>query len=975
MNHINSNNVSLELAARLTAKVNEAWESGAMLESVTPVTRDLLRFWFSEEHCSLRVKNFHAGQRQAILNIIYLHEVLGVRSVLDNYEKVSADLLQFADLGQLGKEKYQMPKYAVKMATGTGKTWVMHALLLWQMLNARHAQRFGSNDGDDRRFTQKFLIVAPGLIVYDRLLDAFCGRIERGKDTRDIQTNDYYLNQEVFIPLHYRDEVFSFIQNNVVTKEDGIGRKTTGEGLIALTNWHLFENQIAEERTEGEGEGELTPPEIIEQLLPVRPGKAAGNELGALDRRFLRGNEIEYLAGLKDLMVINDEAHHIHEVKRGGEVEEVEWQKGLNEIARGKDDHFVQVDFSATPYDTSGTAGNVRKMYFPHIVVDFDLATAMTQGLVKTLLLDHRQELTELENLDFRAVRNERNQVVALSDGQRMMIRAGLSKLRILEKDFTEVDETKNPKMLIMCEDTSVSPFVTDFLKEEGVADEDVVMIDSTSKGEVKEAEWKEIKARLFDIDRYRHPKIIVSVLMLREGFDVNNICVIIPLRSSQAPILLEQTIGRGLRLMWREPEYKDIKDYDRKMVLVKKKPPKTYIDMLSIVEHPAFRQFYDELINDGLAGVDEGDVGSDGSVGDIIRVGLKENYAEYDFDWPIIMREAEEELSELEIDPNELRPFTMFPLDQLRRFLVSDGETFVSQEITSKTQFGAYKVTGDLFRANNYNEYLQKLLRTVTTRFDRISSHKEVHVPNIQVNEAVTVRAIDIYIRTRLFSGAFNPFEGNDWKILLAKDGIVTKHIVEEVARAIYRLQQQVTTTDAIVEHIPFSKVKELKMRESFSRPFQKTIYERLGWPSHGGGFEQAFMQFLDDQGEVERFLKINETQHTFATIYYIRADGLMATYHPDFIVGTADRIYLVETKGNDRVNDKNVRQKQIATTEWVRKINELPACERMDRVWEYVLLSEDNFYLLAENGATLTDICQRCKVSASAAQGTLFA
>ena len=974
MNHINSNNVSLELAARLTAKVNEAWESGAMLEAVTPVTRDLLRFWFSEEHCSLRVKNFHAGQRQAILNIIYLHEVMGVNSVLDNYEKVSADLLQFADLSILGKQKYQMPKYAVKMATGTGKTWVMHALLLWQMLNARHAETIGS-ETTSGRFTQKFLIVAPGLIVYDRLLDAFCGRIERGKDCRDIQTNDYYLNQDVFVPVHYRDEVFSFIQNNVVTKEDGIGRKTTGEGLIALTNWHLFENQIAEERTEGEGEGELTPPEIIEQLLPVRPGKAAGNELGALDRRFLRGNEIEYLAGLKDLMVINDEAHHIHEVKRGGEVEEVEWQKGLNEIARGKDDHFVQVDFSATPYDTSGTGNNVRKMYFPHIVVDFDLATAMTQGLVKTLLLDHRQELTELENLDFRAVRNERNQVVALSDGQRMMIRAGLSKLRILEKDFTEVDETKNPKMLIMCEDTSVSPFVTDFLKEEGVADEDVVMIDSTSKGEVKEAEWKEIKARLFDIDRYRHPKIIVSVLMLREGFDVNNICVIIPLRSSQAPILLEQTIGRGLRLMWREPEYKDIKDYDRKMVLVKKKPPKTYIDMLSIVEHPAFRQFYDELINDGLAGVDEGEVGSDGSVGDIIRVGLKENYAEYDFDWPIIMREAEEELTELEIDPHELRPFTMFPLDQLRRFLVSDGETFVSQEITSKTQFGAYKVTGDLFRANNYNEYLQKLLRTVTTRFDRISSHKEVHVPNIQVNEAVTVRAIDIYIRTRLFGGAFNPFEGNDWKILLAKDGIVTKHIVEEVARAIYRLQQQVTTTDAIVEHIPFSKVKELKMRESFSRPFQKTIYERLGWPSHGGGFEQAFMQFLDDQGEVERFLKINETQHTFATIYYIRADGLMATYHPDFIVGTADRIYLVETKGNDRVNDKNVRQKQIATTEWVRKINELPACERMDRVWEYVLLSEDNFYLLAENGATLTDICQRCKVSASAAQGTLFA
>ena len=95
------------------------------------------------------------------------------------------------------------------------------------MLNARH------EDVESGRFTQKFPIVAPGLIVYDRLLDAFCGRKKRDEEYRDPQTNDYYMNQEVFIPERYRDEVFSFIQNNVVTKEDGIGRKTTGEGLIA----------------------------------------------------------------------------------------------------------------------------------------------------------------------------------------------------------------------------------------------------------------------------------------------------------------------------------------------------------------------------------------------------------------------------------------------------------------------------------------------------------------------------------------------------------------------------------------------------------------------------------------------------------------------------------------------------------------------------------------------------------------------
>ena len=491
---MNTNELSLELAKRLTEIVNESWADGSMLEEVTPTTKELLKWWFSEEQCSIRKRNFHEGQRQAILNIIYLHEVAKINTVTDTYEFVGDDLIAQADLSTLAKAKYQIPKYAVKMATGTGKTWVMHAMLLWQMLNARH------EDEPSGRFTKNFLIVAPGLIVYDRLLDAFCGRIKRGTEYRDFDTNDFVLNQDVFIPTHLRQEVFSFIQNNVVTKEEGIGRKATGDGMIALTNWHLFENQLEDDVPQEEGD--MTVPEIIEQLLPIRPGKAAGNDLAMLDRRTLRVNEIEYLMGLKDIMVINDEAHHIHELKRGGEIEEVEWQKGLNAIAEGKGHRFFQIDFSATPYDNRGSGKKKQKCYFPHIVVDFDLASAMRKGMVKTLLLDRRQELTELEHLDYKAERDERGKVSGLSDGQRLMIRAGLAKLEKLEKDFTEVDETKNPKMLIICEDTSVSPFVEQFILDEGLSQDDVVTVDSNQKGEVSEEEWKELKTKLFDIDK-----------------------------------------------------------------------------------------------------------------------------------------------------------------------------------------------------------------------------------------------------------------------------------------------------------------------------------------------------------------------------------------------------------------------------------------------------------------------------------------
>ncbi|MBQ2243595.1 MAG: DEAD/DEAH box helicase family protein [Bacteroidales bacterium] len=957
--------ISLELAKHLSAEVNAAFEDGSMLEAVTPITADLLRYWFTEAYMNERTFNFHQGQRQSILNIIYLHEVLKITSVSEIYEKAAPTLMAEADLEAFSKEKYNIPKYAVKMATGTGKTWVMHALLLWQMLNARH------EEDKSGRYTKNFLIVAPGLVVYDRLLDAYLGRLKPGSNERNPFTNDFYRNQDLFIPPQYRDEVFGFIQNNVVSKEDGIGRKITGDGFIGLTNWHLF---LGYEEEQTEEEYPDAPPAIIEDILPLRPGISAGNALDALDRQYLRGNELEYLAEMPDLMVINDEAHHIHENNVAGEVTEVEWQRGLNYIAQSKGKWFFQIDFSATPYDTSGSGKKKVKHYFPHIVVDFDLTTAMKQGLVKTLLLDKRQELTELEELDYKAVRDERNKVVGLSEGQRLMLRAGLAKLHILEEGFVKIDEKKYPKMLVMCEDTFVTPFVEKFLLEEGLAQEDVLRIDSNAKGELKDTEWMRVKERLFNVDNYASPKVIVSVLMLREGFDVNNICVIVPLRSSQASILLEQTVGRGLRLMWREPEYQDEKIENRRNVLIKKQQPKSYIDMLSIVEHPAFDQFYKELMAEGLAGTDEGELTGGGVTGDLIKVGLKENYKDYDMFWPMVIRDAEEEITPSQIDLCTLQPFTAFSLDHLRTYLATNGETFVSQAVITETTFGKYQVKADLFTASSYNEYLMKLLRTITTRMDRVGARATRELPTLQINQRDIIRILDIYIRTRLFSTSFNPFNENDWKILLSKNAIVTQHIIKEMSIAIHRMQENVMTSEAVVEKLWFSSVPTLRIRESYSLELEKVIYERVGYPSNKGGFEKAFSEFLDRDASVERFLKINESQHRFASLFYVREDGLLASYHPDFMVCTSNKIYIIETKGDDRVMEPNVQRKKLATIEWCRKVNNLNADCRMEREWEYILLSETSFYGLANAGATINDICDLNKVSLSEATGKLF-
>lgn len=953
--------LSLELAKRITTQANDAMDNGSMIETVSPVTADLLRYWFTEPYISQRRFNFHEGQRQAIVNIIYLHEVLKAKSVQEIYEKAAHDLLCEADMSLFSQEKYSMPKYAVKMATATGKTWVMHALLLWQILNSRHEDEWSG------LFTKNFLIVAPGLVVYDRLQDAYLGRLKAGTSERDSRTNDFYLNQDVFIPEPYRDEVFSFLQNNVVSKDEGIGRKTTGDGLIALTNWHLFLSE------DNEAEEEDTPEKMIRDIIPLRPGTTTGNNLDTLDRQYLRGEEMNYLSELPDLLVINDEAHHIHENVVNGETEEVEWQKGLNFIAKDKQ-NFVQIDFSATPYDTTGGGRNQRKIYFPHIVVDFDLATAMKQGLVKTLLLDKRQAITELANLDYRAERNENNRVIGLSEGQRLMLRAGLAKLRMLESGFLEVDDHKYPKMMVMCEDTNVSPFVVEFLQEEGMNGKDILQIDSNKKGEMKEAEWMRVKEKLFNMDHYVTPKVIVSVLMLREGFDINNICVIVPLRSSQAPILLEQIVGRGLRLMWREPEYQDEKLFNRRAVLVKKQQPKSYIDMLSIIEHPAFEEFYKELLADGLAGTDEGELGGDNVTGDIIKVGLKENYQDYDMYWPMIIRDAEEDIMPAQIELNEMEPFTLFTLEQLRRFLVKEGETFISEAVLTETRFGKYEVKADLFTAKSYNGYLQKLLNVVTTRFDRVGKRKMQSLPTLQINQKEIVRIIDMYIRSRLFGIPFNPFNRYDWKILLAENGIVTQHIIKEVSIAIHKMQENVMGTEAVVDKQWFSTVNTLRIREQYSLELEKVIYEKVGYPSNKGDYEKSFSEFLDRDAMVERFLKINESQHAFAAIFYLRTDGLLASYHPDFIVCTKERVYVIETKGNDKVSDPNVRQKKMATIEWIKKVNALNEKDRLERTWEYVLLPESSFYGLARNGATIEDICNLNKVTVAEATGTLF-
>lgn len=402
------------------------------------------------------------------------------------------------------------------------------------------------------------------------------------------------------------------------------------------------------------------------------------------------------------------------------------------------------------------------------------------------------------------------------------MLRAGLEKLKILEEEFTKENPNKHPKMLVMCEDTSVSPLVIDFLKNEGLTDDEIMQIDSDRKGSVKESEWKEIKQRLFNLDKHAKPKVVVSVLMLREGFDVSNVCVIVPLRSSQAPILLEQVIGRGLRLMWREPDYQEIKAENRYKMFNLKQEPSNYLDILSIIEHPAYIQFYEDL-EQGLV-VDEKKMPPKESIlGDIITVGLKENYQDYDIYIPKIVQEQEEILEPASLSIDEFEKF-QWTYEQLKSMVPDNNdENFYSQEMTVQTRFGNYKVSGNIFNAQSYNDFLSKILNAVSNNIAKIGVRATKEFPVMQINQVQLISVIDNYIKNKLFGQPFNPMVDNNWRILMISKVGIVQHIMKEVSQTIYEMQNNIRVEDAIIKKRIFFTSFQLKNERKFRIGYKK--------------------------------------------------------------------------------------------------------------------------------------------------------
>src|SRR5690606_6256570 len=167
-------------------------------------------------------------------------------------------------------------------------------------------------------------------------------------------------------------------------------------------------------------------------------------------------------------------------------------------------------------------------------------------------------------------------------------------------------------------------------------------------------------------------------------------------------------------------------------------------------------------------------------------------------------------------------------------------------------------------------------------------------------------------------------------------------------------------------VRHRRLSEVPGLTVRESASMEVSKCIYRRLGSPARSGGLERAFIAWADGDGGIQAFCKLSEARHDFVRLRYVREDGMPAFYFPDFLVRTADAIFLVETKAEQQVVHPNVQRKLRAAATWCTRINDLEPDLRGGREWHYALVGESVFFDWRDKGARLAELLAFARVRA---------
>jgi type III restriction enzyme len=472
------------------------------------VTGTLLQWWFGRNEERLaNHQRFFFCQQEAVETVIYLYEVKARQRL---------------------PETGNLLRYALKLATGTGKTLVMAMLVVWSSLHKRKVAA--------STLSANFLVLVPNLTVRDRVrgIDERTGGVTGSGLDPDSPENLY--DDFDIVPPQYRQD----FRPNVMVK-----------------NWHAIpladrrDDWLAEE--EVTGEGRFVPASVVAAMQ-----KRRGRDPAAPIRRFL--------GGWRDLVVINDEAHHVYGEKRTRKGEDpgfIRWSRIIQEIATTASISLV-VDLSATPWYGAGSP-KPEGTLFEWLVSDFSVYDAFESGLVKVVRLPDPDEQGRvyLDLWDLVKQAKTKEEYLRASRGAMEHIYSGW------KKEFVEWSSHLEglrigppPVMLVVANDATRARWLfehlsTNFPELLANPDDDdpptwfTIQVDSkvfdADKG--NEAVLREMVNTVGRPGKPgEHVRCIVSVNMLSEGWDVKNVTHIIGFRAFGSPLLTEQVIGRGLR-------------------------------------------------------------------------------------------------------------------------------------------------------------------------------------------------------------------------------------------------------------------------------------------------------------------------------------------------------------------------------------------------------------------------------------------
>ena len=857
----------LLLVPKLRRAVDTWREAG--YPGASGVTRRLFEYWFEEDH---EVSGFDAPfryyfcQREAVETLAWLVEISGQRdtqaliracatvpgrdlfsdgiafeTTMDGRRRLRRwfPKLEREDVQDLPPQ--DLRRYALKMATGSGKTWVMAMVIAWCRL---HKLLVAGSD-----LATNFLVVAPNVIVYQRLEKDFA--------------NNRVFNELPLIPPEWRH---GFGPKVILRGETA---EPDASGNLFLTNVQ----QLYESRDD-----EWTPANAVEALLGRQPAK----DLGASGRRSM----LERLKSLPDLVVLNDEAHHVHS-------EELEWSQSLLAVHEALPGGLTAwLDFTATPRDQNGRS-------FPWTVVDYPLAQAVEDRIVKAPLI----------------VTQEAGQGAPIEDPDRVVKADAVEKygywLRAAVERWKEHCEVYGelkiaPVLFIVAENNAQADALGEHLSAAPEFDldaDEVLVIHTVKGGDVRKGDLEKARQAARDIDgRENRIKVIVSVMMLREGWDVKSVTVVLGLRpfTARAEILPEQVIGRGLRLMAGVGP-------DSTQTLEVLGTPK----LLGVLR--------DELEREGVGVVTTKTKPPLPIVIEPVRERLQ-----YDIGIPLTKPSLSHDQRKLaDLDVQALRP--IFDQEEL-------AEPF---RITLRMEFATTETEVSQVDMAGAERPLQELLAETTNRVIR-----EAGLTNRFAELYPSVRD---YIRHRCFGKSI---ELDDKAV---RSHLARPEIKEAIAKYLARRIGQLTIER---REIAF---QNSAFRLSGTKPFhwrrnlepepvreEKTVFNFVATYNN---FEREFARFLGRAGDVLRFAALGTTEQggsgSSFRVDYLKPGGAIGFYYPDWVVvqrsEEGELNWIVETKG--RVWE-GTSEKDAAMREWCRRVSAATG-----DTWRYVRVNQREF------------------------------